>query len=335
MLTESAPPVADAAILDELAGHMRLSAGFAADQSAEVGDAFIAAVSHLEATLGLCLVPRRFVWRGRLGADGQARAPMLPVRALVGVDRILSDLAWSPPSVWSRGAGVEVDLWGRGLEARPDLAILNGANAAAVMSPSGEWEILQFQSAVPVAGGGNRWRLTRLLRGRRGTEPFIGDPTPAGARFVLLDDALAPVDSPVALRNVTLDWRIGPSRKPIGDEDYVQFSAADRAARRRPFAPARLRARRAANGDFAIDWMRRSRLDNDAWAGPDAPLEEPRERYRVRIGAYRVAETGAPDWVYDAASQAADGAVGAVEIGVAQVSDVYGPGPEARITINV
>lgn len=99
MLTESAPPVADAAILDELAGHMRLSAGFAADQSAEVGDAFIAAVSHLEATLGLCLVPRRFVWRGRLGADGQARAPMSPVKALVGVDRILSDGAASPLDV--------------------------------------------------------------------------------------------------------------------------------------------------------------------------------------------------------------------------------------------
>lgn len=267
--------------------------------------------------------------------DGESFSAAARVARPAAMGTLASDLAWSPPSVWSRGAGVEVDLWGRGLEARPDLAILNGANAAAVMSPSGEWEILQFQSAVPVAGGGNRWRLTRLLRGRRGTEPFIGDPTPAGARFVLLDDALAPVDSPAALRNVTLDWRIGPSRKPIGDEDYVQFAAADRAARRRPFAPARLRARRAANGDFAIDWMRRSRLDNDAWAGPDAPLEEPRELYRVRIGAYRVVETGSPDWAYDVAAQAADGAAGAVEIGVAQVSDIYGPGPEARITINV
>ncbi len=91
MLTESAPPAANATILDELSRHMRLATGFAADQAAEIGDAFVAAVSHLEATLGLCLAPRSFIWRGRIGADGRMRAPIAPVRAIQSVDRIRSN----------------------------------------------------------------------------------------------------------------------------------------------------------------------------------------------------------------------------------------------------
>ena len=182
--------------------------------------------------------------------------------------------------------------------------------------------------------GGNHWRLSRLLRGRRGTEPFIGAPTPAGADFVLLDDAVAEIDARAALRGLERQWRIGPSRKPVGDEIYVQFSAADEGVGLRPFAPAHLKAARDATGDFALSWVRRSRQDNDVWGAAEAPGET-REAYRVRVGAFRVEEVAAPTWTYDLAAQASDEVAGEVEIGVAQISDEFGPGPEARILINV
>ena len=48
---------------------------------------------------------------------------------------------------------------------------------------------MQAGAAELLAPG--RYRLTRLLRGQRGTEGAMGNPVPAGARVVVLDTALA------------------------------------------------------------------------------------------------------------------------------------------------
>lgn len=88
MLKEIAPPVASAEILDELAHHMRVSPDMAVAQQTEMTDAWVAGVAHLEAALGLCLFPRRFVWRTRLEASGGTRAAMAPVRALTSVSAV-------------------------------------------------------------------------------------------------------------------------------------------------------------------------------------------------------------------------------------------------------
>lgn len=82
MLIENEPPGATAEVLDELAKHMRLAPDFAAEQAAELADVFVAAVAHLEATLGLCLAPRGFSWRAAFDHDGVARTPVGPVRAV-------------------------------------------------------------------------------------------------------------------------------------------------------------------------------------------------------------------------------------------------------------
>ena len=58
-------------------------------------------------------------------------------------------------------------------------------NAFAVESAPGVWEIVQAGAAELLAPG--RYRLTRLLRGQRGTEGAIGNPALAGARVVVLD----------------------------------------------------------------------------------------------------------------------------------------------------
>ena len=64
-----------------------------------------------------------------------------------------------------------------------------------------------------------RYRLTRLLRGQRGTEGAIGSPAPAGARVVVLDEALAPL--PVAeaatraARQLALRAGVQARRRPI------------------------------------------------------------------------------------------------------------------------
>ncbi|MEX2520484.1 MAG: hypothetical protein WD969_14275 [Paracoccaceae bacterium] len=87
MLAETEKPEITAAMLEELSRHMRLSSGFAADQSADVEAALAASVAHLESVLSLCLIPRRFLWSAVLDAAGGAEAPVAPVRALISVTR--------------------------------------------------------------------------------------------------------------------------------------------------------------------------------------------------------------------------------------------------------
>jgi hypothetical protein len=48
----------------------------------------------------------------------------------------------------------------------------------------------------------------------------------------------------------------------------------------------------------------------------------------------RTLEVSTPNWTYDAAAYAEDGAPASFEIEVAQISDLYGPGDATRIVIN-
>ena len=94
-----------------------------------------------------------------------------------------------PTSRFDLGNALVVDLLSGTLESVTDLTLFGGANALAVETAPGNWEIVQAGAAELIAPG--RYRLTRLLRGQRGTEAAMGNPTPAGARVVVLDSALA------------------------------------------------------------------------------------------------------------------------------------------------
>ena len=68
------------------------------------------------------------------------------------------------------------------------LALFAGANALAVENADGEWEIVQFVTAELTSPG--RYKLTRLLRGQRGSEHAMADSVAAGARVLVLTTAL-------------------------------------------------------------------------------------------------------------------------------------------------
>ncbi len=69
------------------------------------------------------------------------------------------------------------------------------------------------------------------------------------------------------------------------------------------------------------------------------PLSEAYEAYLLRVvqGSVVVREVsvGQPQWTYAAAMMASDGIGPSFEIHVAQLSDIYGPGPFARMTVDV
>ena len=104
----------------------------------------------------------------------------------------------------------------------------------------------------------------------------------------------------------------------------------------RPLSPVHLNFRQVASG-LRVTWIRRTRIGGDSWIGPDVPLGELTELYllRVRQGGAITREVmvqGATDWTYSSAMQVADGVSAPFDIEVAQVSDIFGPGPATRIT---
>ncbi len=147
-----------------------------------------------------------------------------------------------------------------------DAALDRGANLAVAGG-----ELVQFGRAEPMGGG--RWRLSRLLRGRRATGRMAtGDP------FALLEAETArTIDLPVAAMGRTVRVLATGS----GDGAAVAASLRLDGASLRPPAPVGGRVERLATGGATVRWTRRSRLGWRWLDGIDVPLGEEREGWRV------------------------------------------------------
>jgi hypothetical protein len=176
---------------------------------------------------------------------------------------------------FDEGNTVDVTLTvGQSLSSVSEAQIYEGANLALLGS-----ELVQFRTASLVTG--TTWRLSRLLRGRRGTERFQGTHV-SGETFVLLSTA------------TTL--RLAMALTEIGRQQQykaVSFGANAATAAVRSFTPTgqallpysvvHVTATRAANNDVLLRWVRRGRIANEWRDGADVPLGEASEAYEVEI----------------------------------------------------
>jgi hypothetical protein len=232
-------------------------------------------------------------------------------RAQLGA--LIADLPTGPVARLDHGNIAIVEFLSGTLASVTDVALFGGANAWRSRAPPGVWEVLQAAQAELLAPG--RYRLTRLLRGQRGTEWAMGDPTPAGARVVVLDAALSTLPIDEAELGLPATWRIGPALRPPSDESYVATELHARGHRpaavlgrvhvEQPWRTARV------PGDLVIRWTRRSRaLAADSWTAAEVPLGEEREAYEVEIldgaAVRRTLSTVTTSVTYTAAEQIAD-----------------------------
>ncbi|WP_374944256.1 phage tail protein [Sphingomonas sp.] len=158
-----------------------------------------------------------------------------------------------------------------------DVALDRGANLALVGD-----ELLQFGVAEPL--GGARWRLSRLLRGRRGSEWAIGAQA-AGDRFVGLEvGAVRAVALPAGARDVRV------LASGVGDTVPVAAAAILDGASVLPPSVARLRWEAGAPDEAVVRWVRRSRVGWRWRDGADVPRGEEAEMYVVTV-----TRTGEPD----------------------------------------
>ena len=204
--------------------------------------------------------------------------------------------------------------------------------------------MVQAGNAELIAAG--RYRLTRLLRGQRGTEEAMVSMVPTGARVVVLDTAVAALPISEADLGLPWNWRIGPAARAVSDETYAATSFTPEGAGLRPFSVAHVeqpwRIARSP-GDLTIRWTRRSRsLAADSWGAGDVPLAEDSEAYAldIRDGAVvkRSLTTGTTSALYTAAQQTTDwgaplGPGQSIAIRIYQLSAMIGRGAGRSVTL--
>lgn len=266
-------------------------------------------------------------WR-RSGETAFVAERLIPARAMIGA--LIDPLFPGPLWKWDRGASFRVLMRGGTVASIGESEALAGDNAFAIRKPDGTWEIIVASEAALVDA--NSWRLSKLLRGLAGSEQAAAIAAPSGASIVRLDAAVAPLVDSLDRVGQLATWRFGPSSLDHGDPRFIEIASAATAIALKPFAPVHVRARRTADG-VAFSWVRRTRIDGDAWEVAEVPLGEETERYELQIfsagGALlRTLASPAPSLLYAAADEAADfGAPQTViEVALAQMSIVAGRG---------
>lgn len=274
------------------------------------------------------------VWRSVDGASFE-RIVLAAVPAIVG--ETLDDLPRGPTSRWDAAARFRVRLYGGALAAASDLAVLAGANAAAVRRADGAWEVLQFAQAELVAE--RTYALSRLLRGQAGSEWAMGDPLPVGSAFVVLDAHLVTVAQGLDALGRPLLLRFVAASRDYADASAVEIAVTPSGEALQPLSPVHLRASRVDDG-VRVTWIRRTRRDGDAWEAAEVALGEEREAYEIDIlsGAdvVRTLTAATPEVLYPAASEIADfgSAQAELSVRVFQLSATVGRGHVAARTFH-
>lgn len=198
---------------------------------------------------------------------------------------------------------------------------------------------MQARDCVLMAPG--EYELSCFLRGRLGSAHAMRAPHPVGARVIVLDQRLARLNVHAHEWGEALRVIAPPFGAPANDARASVQEPSFKQAAERPWAPAHLRARRMADDDVAISWVRCARLGGDSWGAGEPPLGAPSESYRLEVrdggGVVRAVDIAAPNWTYPVADQVTDfgGLPGALTLSVAQMDAAGRPGLNTELTITL
>lgn len=191
-----------------------------------------------------------------------------------------------------------------------ELQLANGANAAAVFKANGDIEIIQFLNATQVAGSSNRFTLSGLNRGVRGTDTMAASHG-AGEQIVMLSTStVSGLVLPMSALNVAGFYRaVTPRTLPeTAQQDVQVFHGRDKM----PYAPVSVTAT-LSGSDVVLSWVRRARVNGSLQDSTgDVPLGESSEAYEVDIynaagtAIVRTLSTTAPSATYTSSQIATD-----------------------------
>lgn len=273
------------------------------------------------------------IYRNTVGSDAWTQVASVANEAIVG--RINTALAPGITSTWDYENAIDVVIAsGVALESRPEADVLAGANAAAI-GVHGRWEIVQFLNAEEISA--NRWRLTTLLRGRRGTEHLVGT-CQINDRFVLISGP-GIVRIPLATSQIGVEssYRAVTIGSTLSAAQGQSFTSTGMALE--TFSPVHVLGDRDSSEDLTITWIRRDRLYQTMRDAVELPNSEANESYSIDVldgsSVVRTLTSSAPSVVYTAADQTTDFGAPQSEVTVRiyQLSAFVGRGTPAEATI--
>jgi hypothetical protein len=239
--------------------------------------------------------------RAALSASFDGRASWIdlgPTAAPAVFGTALTVLPTAGSSLFDLEGSVEIELLNDEMEllSRDDDALIAGANLVLIGA-----ELAQFGRAERVSE--RTYRLSRLLRGRRGTE-WAASAHFAGERVALIESpSLRMVDLPEGLAAGAV---VDLLASGVGDNQPAQATLTLTGEALRPPAPVHV-ATDPVSGGIQIRWVRRSR-QGWAWSsGADTPVAEEQELYRLTFNGQRSAEASQPWHFYSDGDRAADG----------------------------
>lgn len=279
-------------------------------------------------------------WRGAAlyrSVDGGANFAIVSQFANPApIGRVLTPAGAGVVDVWDEASTLVVDVLYGSFDSRTAEAVIAGANAVAV-GVHGRWEILQFRVAEALTD--TQVKLTGMLRGRRGTERFVGTGAVDDWAVLLSTVGVTRVPMELAQRGTALEYRAVGAGGSLPLANTETFTGDAEALK--PFAPTKFEVTvDLTNGDQVLSWIRRGRLGQEMPDGADIALSEEAELYEVDIidpATDAVVRTltaaDGPSVRYLQADQESDfGLQGAYTATVYQISATVGRGPGTTIS---
>jgi hypothetical protein len=213
-------------------------------------------------------------------------------------------------------------------------AALPPSGQGVLMNGNQVLDIISWRSATMI--GADTWQLGSWVRGVGGAADGVA--IPAGARLVILDDALRAMPLDQGLIGVSLTWQ---ARLTANTSVSTSLSTRFDASARQAWPPCLVRAKRTSGG-ISIAWTRRARGTGDGWGVANAPLGASFERYRIKIlsvggAALRTITTTSPLYLYPTATEIADfgAAQSQVRVEIVQIGDDDFAGRPLLATLSV
>ena len=245
------------------------------------------------------------------------------------IGRILTSLDNGPVDRIDYGRTFDVELHDGQLSGKSELAILSGANMAAIGSgASTGWEILQFVDAELIAP--NRYRLSGLVRGKFGTDAEMPASWMPGDRFVMLDSAIEGIPLNSSDLDAELRLLFGPTAAAMDSDVYQTQSYQHQNISARPLRPCHLRAI-ISGSDLAVSWIRRGLKEADRWWNTEILQLGEQSHYRIRLLQNEEVIAEQTSTTCDTVFTLSEGAMlnAPLKVRVAQYSTEYGYGPDA------
>jgi Putative phage tail protein len=245
---------------------------------------------------------------------------------------------------WDLENSIDIVMAQGTLTADTDLNVFNGANTLLIGS-----EVIQFTDCTSAMAGSPpvlTYTVSRLLRGRRNTDPFAIYHEANESAIVLgsgMNHNMFPL-SFIAASDTYKGVTVGADASLVTPQSLTSQGNDSKCA-----SPVHLTGSRDGSNDLQIGWIRRTRFGGDWLEGTDyVPLNEQTEAYEIdilysdfftRINTLAWAGTydsnGLPYVVYTAAQQTADGLTPGAPVNVCiyQVSAITSRGFGLKGTI--